>query len=97
MKMLVYGTVTHKPWGIPKPNCPKCSNSVTVQAKWQNKNNENAVTWSCCVCRSKSAGPTHRPDWVQPVKASWLKQAYLLPFPVPPYEVEWALVNEIPT
>ncbi|KAH7883477.1 hypothetical protein F5I97DRAFT_1832184 [Phlebopus sp. FC_14] len=45
-EMMAYGALSHNPWGVPKPNCPKCQTNLNVQAKRRKKGKGVKITRS---------------------------------------------------
>lgn len=85
---MAYGALSHNPWGISKPECPKCKTNVNVQAKIRKKGEK--VSWTC-VCGMVSEGCSGMPSCVRPVPVNWLSDFYFVDYPLPEslYEVTW--------
>lgn len=85
---MVYGALSHNPWGVPKPDCVKCKTNMNVQAKIKKKGLK--VSWAC-ACGMVSNGCSAMPSCVQQVPANWLSDFYFVEYPLPehPYQVTW--------
>ncbi|KAG6374919.1 hypothetical protein JVT61DRAFT_3662 [Boletus reticuloceps] len=85
---MAYGTLSHNPWGVPKPECPTCKTNVNVLAKIRKKGGK--VSWRC-VCGMVSEECLEMPFCVWKVTANWLNDFYCVDYPLPesPYRVTW--------
>ena len=85
---MVYGPLSHNPWGVPKPECPKCRMNTTVQVKIKVKGEK--VTWECSYGMA-SEGCLQRPSCVRDVPANRLSDFCFVDYPLPafPHVVTW--------
>lgn len=90
-EMMAYGPLSHNPWGVPKPECPKCKTNINVQARIRNR---GKVSWKC-TCGMISQGSSRIPSCVRQVAANWLNDFYWVDYPVPvdPHQVDWKEVT----